>query len=673
MNLPDYKRILVKSNNQIAGICEKLSRIPVLGLDFETTSLDPYIGRIRLLQAASLDLLETYIFDFDYISNLEPIKEFLINPKTIKLFQNAIFDTKYCLHHLSDKTRRIYPESVLDLMLGSQLLQRFRTKEGHSLEDLALRYCSIVLDKSLQKSNWSGELSSSQIEYAAKDTEILFPISEKISEKIEYYGMEETWLVENRCVLATASMELCGIELDLDELNKLGNELDQKMALLEKKIAVFLPKKQMGLFGEEPVNLRSSTQATPALSKLFIEKIRNLDSKKAKEIGFYRQFQELEGNNRIPNTHKFIESGSHFKKECYDCGFSKLNPVHLESKKSETIKQYRPLESDLVDMLCDYGTLSQAFTTYYQGIPEYIHPITKKIHTQYFQLGQPTHRYKSTKPNLLNIPRTDGIGPDAPEKSVRNSKLSFRNAFKVPDGRRLVIADYDALQAKLVADRANEKTMIKVFYDNENNNGPDFHTATAMFTENKPKEAITKHLRQLSKSENFALIFGAGPQRLKDYLLDSFGIVLSLKECEEMIDRYFEIYHDLAEYHVRQRELVQREGKITVKGGRTVLLTEDARQKSYTIALNFPAVLSEVSGMKRAMGNIARELIQKNLDAFICIGVYDELGIDSHEDCAKEVAEILERNMISCMQHYVDNPNINITAEAKIVKRWSEK
>lgn len=671
--LPKYRRVLVRDNASLARACERLSLQPLTACDSETTDLDPWIGRLRLIQIAAPELQETYIFDLDYLTELEPLRRFFLDPKPLKVFHNAAFDTKYVLRHLSQGLRRVYPESVLDTMLASQLVTPFGTLQPrgyHSLGQVALRYCNITVDKEEQRSDWSGEISESQLDYAYTDAEILVPVVYALAARIDETGMTEGWMVENRCVLATAMLELMGTPIDLDEIKRLELELDAKMAQLETSIAEFLPRQQLGLFGVEPINLRSSPQMKLGLRDRFVEALLTVDRKQAKRDGFTTPWNEVraEGYSKL-QMHKF--DGTRSDRPCAACGLSKLNPAHIDSKSSEVIKNYRPLNPELIDMLCDYSTLAQAYTTYCVGLPEKRHPVTGRFHANYRQLGQPQHRYQTTNPNLLNIPKTLKYGPDAPEHSVRHSKRSFRDCFRAEAGHKLITADYSSLQMRLTAARANERRMIEVIREHDLGRGPDIHTATAMFVTGKLIDEISKLERFESKSLNFAVLFGAGPQRLQDYLRDTFGLILSFQQCVDLRVKYLMIYADLARYHEEQRRRVETEGKVWVPGGGVVLLAPGT--ETATVALNFPAVLSEQLGIKDGMSEIIRWLIREQEDGWLSTYCYDELILHMKESAAERAATMLERLMQTGMQKYVEGDEVKIYAKAEIVDSWAQK
>jgi len=182
---------------------------------------------------------------------------------------------------------------------------------------------------------------------------------------------------------------------------------------------------------------------------------------------------------------------------------------------------------------------------------------------------------------------------------------------------------------------------------------------------------LTRDFTVTHNSLNFAVIFGAAAQRLKDYMLDTFGLVLSLSDCTKLRTKYLAGYPDLVRYHVDQRERVKREGRISVLGGRAVLLQPGA--DLYTHSLNFPAVLAEQSGIKRAMGDLCRWLIQQEEDAWLSFYMYDELHVNSPDSAADRLGLVLDKFMQEDMQMYCEHPDVRITSEAKAVDSWDQK
>lgn len=204
---------------------EKAERIAV---DTETTSLDPYSGKIRLIQIAIPDH-PVMILDLFKINpgDLTPLVE-LFQSSMEKIFQNAKFDLKML------KMAGIPVEgNLFDTMIAAQLLASGLKVKGFSLSEIAKEYLDESLPKEEQMSDWSGELSSTQFEYAAKDAEILLRIKDVLQKKLVQENLQKVALLEFGCVPAVAEMELNGMLLDLEKWNNLSKELNASQGKLE--------------------------------------------------------------------------------------------------------------------------------------------------------------------------------------------------------------------------------------------------------------------------------------------------------------------------------------------------------------------------------------------------------------------------------------------------------
>ena len=150
---------LVKTSDELRKAIEILATQPVVGLDTETTELDPFTSRLRLIQLATPD--RTFIFDFDHFSNgdaakseaLAPLRRLLEAPRPIKIAHNAKFDAKFIKHNLG-----VDLGGLFDTLLASQLVGAGDIEERHGLETVASRYLNEAVDKSERLSNWNFEL-----------------------------------------------------------------------------------------------------------------------------------------------------------------------------------------------------------------------------------------------------------------------------------------------------------------------------------------------------------------------------------------------------------------------------------------------------------------------------------------------------------------------------------
>src|SRR5574339_1159483 len=114
---------VIKTGEDLRRSIETLSGQPALGLDTETTDLDPFTSRLRLIQLAAPD--KVFIFDLDAFQNgnlaqsetLEPLRRLLEAPRPIKIAHNSKFDAKFIKHNLG-----VDLGGLFDTLLASQLV-----------------------------------------------------------------------------------------------------------------------------------------------------------------------------------------------------------------------------------------------------------------------------------------------------------------------------------------------------------------------------------------------------------------------------------------------------------------------------------------------------------------------------------------------------------------------
>src|ERR1051325_10848091 len=202
---------VIRTEAELRQTVESLSRHPAIGLDTETPELDPYFGRLRLIQLATPS--GVHIIDLDAFRNgdpkkaevLAPLRGLLAAPRPIKILHNAKVDAKFIKHTLGTDLGGIF-----DTLLASQLVGGGDIEERHGLEAVASRYLNEEVDKTERLSNWNLELSEAQLEYAARDAAVLLPLREKLIERLRSDSLIDVARLEFDCVMAVADMELAG-------------------------------------------------------------------------------------------------------------------------------------------------------------------------------------------------------------------------------------------------------------------------------------------------------------------------------------------------------------------------------------------------------------------------------------------------------------------------------
>ena len=329
-----------------------LSTRQVIGLDTETTDLDPYLARLRLIQLASPD--GVYLIDLNHFANsdlargdaLAPLRRLLSSPRPIKIAHNAKFDAKFIKHNLG-----VDLVGLFDTLLASQLVSAGDIEERHGLEAIAGRYLNEAVDKTERLSNWEFELSEAQLEYAARDAAVLIPLREKLVDRIKSLGLIQCAQLEFECVMPVVDLELAGFYMDkhrwLEQLaiveEKRGEVANELQEMLGEGVA------QASLFGppRANINLDSQQQVSEALTRLGIP---------------------------LPDSTRNW----------------KLQPLAV---------QY-----PVVAKLLEYRTMQKALTSYGQNMIEFINPKTGRLHADFRQIGAPTGRFACTNPNIQQVP-----------------------------------------------------------------------------------------------------------------------------------------------------------------------------------------------------------------------------------------------------------------------------
>jgi len=323
-----------------------ISRHQVIGVDTETTSLDPFRGRVRLIQLATPD--QTLVIDLFQLPALEHrgLRELLSFDRPIKAFHNAKFDVKMLLHHFDVEVRGLF-----DTYLASQLIGAGRTEGGHGLAAVSDRHLGELVDKSMQLSDWSGPLSDVQYEYAAKDAALMLPLYARLSARLYELSLQEVARLEFDCVLPMAAMELAGMALDAECWRHLVVNLEHAHELLsdelKRELAAGVP--QLTLFGEPPnINLDSPTQVMEALDRMGI---------------------------KVEGTRSW-----------------QLQPLSKEHRAIEKLLEYRSVQK----LLSSYGA----------AVLDHINPVTGRIHADFRQMGATGGRMSCSDPNLQQVPNT---------------------------------------------------------------------------------------------------------------------------------------------------------------------------------------------------------------------------------------------------------------------------
>ena len=335
---------LITDADQLAKVCGDLERLPVIGADSETTGLDPHTSRPRLLQLADSPE-HAHIIDLDRFNHngaLDPLRRLFAAERPLKVLHNAKFDYAFILKHLAATIFRPWCTMLADQLLTSH-------NYGRKLSAVAQEYAGITVSKDEQRSDWSGELSASQLLYAAGDGTCLLPVYNQMRAKLVEQGLRQAAILEFDCVAAIADIELAGMPVDRPAMETLAAGLDrQRDEAAAKLIEAFAGvAEQPSLFGAPNINLDSTKEVANLLRRLGV-------------------------------------------------------PIK-DSTGDEELKELAD-QHPAVQLLRDYRGAMKLAGTYGHPLIKAIHGVTGRIHPDLQQIGAATGRCSCNDPNLQNIP-----------------------------------------------------------------------------------------------------------------------------------------------------------------------------------------------------------------------------------------------------------------------------
>lgn len=312
--------------------------------------------------------------------------------------------------------------------------------------------------------------------------------------------------------------------------------------------------------------------------------------------------------------------------------FDKLGLKSFNNKKQSTnfaILDDIRWQHEIVDLIISHRKISKLLSTYINVYKKICETEGNVVHTIFNQTLTSTGRLSSSEPNLQNIPTRDEEG--------RNLRKIFISKF---ENGVIVSADYSQIELRLLANMANEESMIDAY-----RHGIDIHTKTASEIFGVPVEKVTSAQRRDAKAVNFGIIYG-----ISNYGL-SQNIKTSTSKAQKYIDSYFDRYPKIKTFMDSNINFAKENGFIRSYFGRIRHIPEikssngQVRKFGERVAMNMPLQGTASDVIKIAMIKIAESL--KNMKSHIILQIHDELIVDTAFDEVEKVKEILKTSMES--------------------------
>ena len=278
---------------------------------------------------------------------LEEFKPFF-ESKIEKIGHNLKYDIKVLSNYGMPVKGKLF-----DTMIAHYLINPDMRHTMDMLAETYLNYQPVSITELIGKKG-KNQLSmrvipiADQTEYAVEDADITFQLKQLFTGELESGNVTKLFNdIELPLVSVLTAMEIEGININTDFLNKLSVTLTDDINRLEKNIY-----EQAG----EAFNIASPKQ----LGIVLFEKMELVKKPKKTKTGQYATGEDI---------------------------LSYLAKEHEIIRDIQEYRQYKKLQS-----------------TYVDALPNEVNPKTGRIHTQYMQAVAATGRLSSNNPNLQNIP-----------------------------------------------------------------------------------------------------------------------------------------------------------------------------------------------------------------------------------------------------------------------------
>ena len=320
--------------------------------DTETTSIDPLHAELVGI-AFSWESGKGYYVPFPEDRDeanglLDELRPFFESTEIEKIGQNLKYDIKVLKQYDIPVLGPLF-----DTMLAHYLINPDMRHNMDLLAETYLNYTPISITSLIGKKG-KNQLSMRQVpleqqtEYAVEDADITYQLAQHFRKELAEAGTDDLFeKIEVPLLRVLADMELEGINLNKDFLNKLSSELEDDMRNLSTKIY-----EQAGI----EFNIASPKQ----LGEILFDKMKLVDKPKKTKTGQYSTAEDVLSS--LAKDHQIIR-----------------------------------------DVL-DYRGVAKLKSTYVDALPEQVNPNTGRVHTDYMQTVAATGRLSSNNPNLQNIP-----------------------------------------------------------------------------------------------------------------------------------------------------------------------------------------------------------------------------------------------------------------------------
>ncbi len=345
----------------------------------------------------------------------------------------------------------------------------------------------------------------------------------------------------------------------------------------------------------ELVGIRVDVAELTRLSRVLAEEARTLE----------RQVHELAGTEFLVNSVQQLREVLYHKLGLTPGKKTKTG----YSTDNQTLEKLRE-EHPVIPAILRYREVEKLRSTYTDALLAEVGP-DGRIHATFNQTVARTGRLSSDAPNLHNIPVRSDEG------------RQLRRVFVPAEGMRLLVADYNQIELRVIAHLAEDPGLIEAF-----TSGADIHRMTAARIFGVDAGEVTMAMRSKAKMVSYGLAYGMEAYGLSQRLS------IPVEEAAEILKSYFENFPRVRAYMDEVVAEARHKGYTETLFGRRRLIPELASQRyQVRMAGERQAMNAGIQGLaadifKVALVRLDSRLEQRGLRSRLVLQVHDEVLVE---------------------------------------------
>jgi DNA polymerase-1 len=286
----------------------------------------------------------------------------------------------------------------------------------------------------------------------------------------------------------------------------------------------------------------------------------------------------------------------------------------------QTLEKLRG-EHPIIEHLLAYREVEKLRSTYGEGLIAEV-ANDGRIHATFNQMVARTGRLSSDQPNLHNIPVRTETG------------RRFREAFVPAEGYRLLVADYNQIELRVIAHLSGDPGLVEAF-----TTGEDIHDRTASRVFGVPVEEVSFEQRSKAKMVSYGLAYG----------MEAYGLAQRLGiptgEAQEILDAYFEAFPSVRAFMDATVAEARDRGYTETEFGRRRRIPElSSNQHNVRMAGERQAMNAPIQGLAADIFKVALVRLDTALEAGlgrVVLQVHDEVILEVPPDSIDEASAVV--------------------------------